>query len=281
MLAAAIWTGAVGAADGAARQRRAAHPQPVCPRAGDMSVLVAHVQDGDTFFTTDRREVDLAGVLGPGSGGERTPRVQADAGRGALQAALEAGPVVLAVSGTPDRYGRIKAQVFVSGTWLQAQLLSQGLVRAAPDLASAPCTPALLAIENRAREARAGHWGDGVFAVRTPDGLWGTTGTFAIIEGRVQTAAVVRSRVYLNFGADWRQDFTATIAPEDKRAFSRPRVDWRALQGKRVRVRGWLESYNGPMISLHAPGQIEFLEGLPKPQRRPRKPRKPRAQPAR
>lgn len=275
IVAAAILVGSVGFADAAARQRRAAHPQPACPRAGVQAVTVAHVQDGDTFIASDRREIDLAGVLATASGSERTTRAQTDAARTALQAAL-AGPVTLAVADTPDRYGRIKAQVFVGETWLQARLLSQGLVRAAPDLAGAPCAFALVAIENRAREARAGHWGDGTFAVRSPEGSVGATGTFQIVEGRVQSAAVVRSRVYLNFGADWRRDFTATIAPEDKRNFHM-RVDWKALQGKRVRVRGWLESYNGPMISLHAPGQIEFLEGVPKPQRRPRKPRKPRA----
>jgi endonuclease YncB( thermonuclease family) len=255
-------------ADAAPRQRRAPPRAEQCPRAGNQPVVVARVADGDTFFTAEGKEIDLAGVLAPGSG-------QTRAERAALEAALT-GPVTFAAHGQPDRYGRAKAQVFAGGEWVQAKLVSAGLVRAAPDLASAPCAPALLAIEKRARESRTGHWGDGAFAVRAPDDLRRVTGTYQIVEGRVQSVAVVRSRVYLNFGADWRSDFTVTVAPEDKRNLRR-RIDWKAVEAKRVRVRGWMEFYNGPLIALHAMGQIEFLDALPKPQRRPRKPRKPRA----
>ena len=266
-------------------------PEATCPREGTKAVTVARIADGDTFFATDGSEIDLAGVMAPGSGGERITPAQSAAARAALQAVLV--PPVTIAAGTPDRYGRLKAQVFANGEWVQARLLTDGVVRAAPDLASAPCAPALLAIEKRAREAEAGHWDDGTFAVRAADSFRGMTGSYQIVEGAVVTAAVVKSRVYLNFGADWRSDFTASIAPEDKAAFRRVRVDWKALSGKHVRVRGWIEFYNGPMIALHAPGEIEFLDEMPKPQRaararkprtsdgdererKPRKPRKPR-----
>jgi micrococcal nuclease len=267
----------VGEADGAARQRRARQQTEQCPRAGTQAVIVARVADGDTLFTREGKEVDLAGVVAHGSGGERANPAQMATAQRSLRDALAKTPVTIAVHGQPDRYGRLKAQVFAGGEWVQAKLLSAGVVRAGPDLISTACMPALLAIEKRAREATAGQWGDGVFAVRTPDELRRVTGTFQIVEGRVQSVAVVRSRVYLNFGANWRSDFTVTIAPEDKRNFRRPRIDWKAVQGKRVRVRGWMEFYNGPLISVYAPGQIEFLDALPKPPRKPRKPRKPRA----
>ena len=32
-----------------------------------------------------------------------------------------------------------------------------------------------------------------------------------------------------------------------------------SLQGKRIRVRGWLKSFNGPMINATHPEQIEVL----------------------
>jgi micrococcal nuclease len=276
-LALAIASPVSDTADGAPRQRRAKPPVEQCPRSGTQAVVVSRVADGDTFFTRDGKEIDTAGVHAHGSGGERANPAQMAAAQRSLADALAKAPITIAAHGQPDRYGRLKAQVFAGGEWVQAKLLSTGVVRAAPDLISTSCMPALLAIEKRAREARAGHWGDGVFAVRTPDDRRRVTGTFQIVEGRVQSVAVVRSRVYLNFGADWRSDFTVTIAPEDKRNFRRPRIDWKAVQGKRVRVRGWMEFYNGPMISVYAPGQIEFLDALPKPPRKPRKPRKPRA----
>ena len=43
--------------------------------------------------------------------------------------------------------------------------------------------------------------------------------SFQLVEGRVRAAAVVRGRGYLNFGPDWREDFTVSIAPRDRRRF--------------------------------------------------------------
>jgi endonuclease YncB( thermonuclease family) len=277
-LAALLGIAAANDADAAQRTRRthAARVQPQCPRQGTVDLALARVVDGDTVFTRDGREIDLSGIRAPGSGGERATPLEMQAAREALEKALGAGGAVSAAfMGEADRYGRRQAQLFAGGEWVQAHLVSRGLARAAPAIAAGPCMPALLAIEKRAREARAGHWGDGTFRVRAPDDLRRVTGTFQIVEGRVQTAAVFRGRVYLNFGADWRTDFTATVSPGDKRGL-RMRVDWKAVAGKRIRVRGWMEFYNGPMIAVYAPGQIEFIDAMPKPPRRARKPRKPR-----
>ena len=32
------------------------------------------------------------------------------------------------------------------------------------------------------------------------------------------------------------------------------------MEGKRIRVRGWLRSYNGPVIDVTHPEQIELLD---------------------
>ena len=40
-------------------------------------------------------------------------------------------------------------------------------------------------------------------------------GRFELVEGEVLNADEVRGRGYLNFGRDWRQDFTASFAPEE------------------------------------------------------------------
>jgi hypothetical protein len=64
----------------------------------------------------------------------------------------------------------------------------------------------------------------------------------------------------LNFGANWRTDFTISLAPKVARLFRREGIEPVAMQGKRIRVRGWLKSFNGPMISATHPEQIEVLE---------------------
>jgi hypothetical protein len=107
--------------------------------------------------------------------------------------------------------------------------------------------------------------------VRTPDTLPRDIGTFQIVEGNVIAADVDGGRAYLNFGRDWRSDFTATIAPDDMKLFGELGIDPRGYAGKHVRVRGWVESMNGPEIQLADPEAIEVLgpANVPVPALRP------------
>jgi len=239
---------------------RAAAKAPECPTSGTRVVSFARAADGGGFITVDGEEVRLSGILAPGAGGEAASATVTAAAREALQAALRDRTVTLAESGTPrDRYGRTVAQVFADGTLVQIALLEAGEVRAAPDLASASCAKALLAAEAKAREGRRGQW-RGAFRVRDPNDIRNRVGSFQIVEGQVVTATVTRGRAFINFGADYRTDFTVTIEPEDMRLFRQARFDVPALAGKRIRVRGWLEFYNGPEITITTPAAIEVLE---------------------
>ena len=217
----------------------------------------AKVSDGGGFVTTEGEEVRLAGVIAPGGGGEANGGTAAEQ---ALRTQLQNKTLTLAAAANPrDRYGRSVAQVFADGVWVQAELLKRGQVRASPDLASAPCAAALLAAENEGRMNRAGHWRSGVFRVRMAEEVRGT-GTFQIVEGMVTTATVNRGRAYINFGADYRSDFTVTVSPDDMKAFRGAKFDVRTLAGKHVRVRGWMEFFNGPEMTISTPAAIEVLE---------------------
>jgi endonuclease YncB( thermonuclease family) len=220
----------------------------------------ARAVDGGGFLTVDGEEVRLSGVLAPGAGGEVTSAAMAAAARDALADVLRDRTVTLAEAGAPrDRYGRTIAQVFADGTWVQAALIDAGEVRAAPDLASSACAKALLAAEAKARDGRRGQW-RGAFRVRNPNDIRNRVGSFQIVEGEVVTASVPRGRAFINFGADYRTDFTVTVEPEDMRTFRQARFDVPALAGKRIRVRGWVEFYNGPEITITSPAAIEVLE---------------------
>ena len=113
--------------------------------------------------------------------------------------------------------------------------------------------------KSKARERRLGQWRGG-FRVQDPDSIRNRVGSFQIVEGGVVTATVTRGRAFINFGADYRTDFTVTIEPEDMRTFRQAKFDVAALAGKRVRVRGWVEFYNGPEITITTPAAIEVLE---------------------
>jgi hypothetical protein len=44
------------------------------------------------------------------------------------------------------------------------------------------------------------------------------------------------------------------------RNFRAADIDLKALEGRQVRVRGWLESYNGPNMPISIPEAIEVIE---------------------
>ncbi len=244
--------------------RKTASRPASCPSAGTQKVSFALAASGDSFFATDGSEIRLAGILAadPDTQGADDASAQS---RNGLRAQLAGKSITLAV-GTPerDRYGRLVAQVFANGAWVQGPLLKAGLVRADPDIVSADCASMTLAAEEEARRARAGRWGDGAFTVTTSDALVAAAkrkaGSFQIVEGTILTASVIKGRAYFNFGADRRTDFSVTISPEDMKNFRRAKFDVKALAGRRVRVRGWVELYNGPELEIATPAAVERLD---------------------
>jgi endonuclease YncB( thermonuclease family) len=178
--------------------RAAAAKAPQCPSAGTRSVIFAKALDGSSFVTPDGMEIRLAGVLSPGEGGEILSAAQADTARATLAALLRSGSVTLAGDqAPPDRYGRVRSQVFAGGASVQTALLRAGEVRVAPDRASSLCAQEFIAAEGEARAQNSGHWRDGLFALRTPEQLDNRTGTFQIVEGTVTTATLYKGRAYM------------------------------------------------------------------------------------
>ena len=66
--------------------------------------------------------------------------------------------------------------------------------------------------------------------------------------------------MYLNFGNDWKTDFTVTLGPMARRLFKKAGIEPLSLEGKRIRARGWLKKRNGPMIEASHPEQIEVIK---------------------
>ncbi len=225
---------------------------------------VAEVIDGDTVLLADGREVRLVGIQAPKLPlGRRNFRKWplADRAKSAL-AALTAGRDVSLYYGGQrvDRHSRLLAHLVLDdGRWVQRVLLSQGLARVYSFADNRALVAEMLAAERAAREARVGIWRHPFYAVRSSADVARDIGTFQLVEGRVVDAARVRGTTYLNFGADWRSDFTVVVAGADRAAFEDAGFDLLALKGRIVRVRGWLDRRNGPMIAATHPEQIEVL----------------------
>jgi endonuclease YncB( thermonuclease family) len=239
-------------------------PLPAALDDGGTATVVV-VIEGDTVVTAAGGEIRLVGIQAPKLPLGRPdfePWPLADEAKALLGELTLGQEVRLGYGGLRmDRHGRALAHLFLDdGTWVQGEMLARGLARVYSFADNRALIPDMLTREGAARGDRLGVWSHPYYAVMAADDAAAHIDSFALVEGRVHAVDVVRGRAYLNFAEDWRRDFTITIAPRDLRLFARDGVAVESYEGRRVRVRGWLESYNGPMIEATHPEQIEILE---------------------
>jgi endonuclease YncB( thermonuclease family) len=224
----------------------------------------AAILDGRNIRLTDGRAIKLAGIDIPHEPGSRA----AQASKQALENLLLGKDILLAApSGDTDRYGRTLAFVFVNGseTPVQYNLLSLGHARVSAQLQdnarSLACLSALFAQERKAREARIGLWGDPGYAVRAAgDGpaIRPLRGRFSVAEGRVVSVRDSGGTIYVNFGRRWSEALTVTILKRHERSFAAAGIEPKTLEGRLVRVRGYVDVRSGPVIEATRPEQIEI-----------------------
>ncbi|MCB1555808.1 MAG: thermonuclease family protein [Alphaproteobacteria bacterium] len=144
--------------------------------------------------------------------------------------------------------------------WINGTLLEMGFARLFPGPRNPEMATAMIDRENHARLSKQGLWADSAYRLLTPDTAAERMDDWGIVEGTVFSIATVKNTVYLNFGPDWRTDFTIVVESAIRKAFGKQGIDLFTLQGKTLRVHGWLERYNGPAIKLSDPAWLEILE---------------------
>lgn len=173
---------------------------------------------------------------------------------------------ILAPNEAPTtRHGALLGHVILEdGGWLQETLIQGGEAMVMPVFEEdATRLDFLKGIEDEARRARKGLWG--ARPVVCAAFAKGAFDSFSLVQGRVLDAANVRGTIYLNFGVEWREDFTIKI----KRAVFNALPE--ALQAELTRLtamekpdsvveaRGWVFFSGGPMIEVKVPAQFEIL----------------------
>ena len=174
-----------------------------------------------------------------------------------------------------DRWGHFPARLFAAaGTEPSAPLVAvgaaaieAGLARYRPDPAALACRAVYLAAETAARAAGMGLWAN-------PD-LWPVDADrpeaaavlmsrrgLTLVEGVIRSTGAGPHATYLNFGHRRAGDFAVVIS----RGFSYNQpvsgFDPEKLIGRRVRVRGLVDSGRGPRIEIAGPEDIEIVESL-------------------
>ena len=229
---------------------------------------VARVQtvvDGDTVTLDDGRLVRLVGIQAPklplGRSGFKAWPLALES-KALLETLILGQEVHLRLGTTAqDRHGRVLAHVvrIADGVWLQGQMLATGLARVYTFPDNRLLAREMLALERQARADQIGLWVLPYYALRNADTVRFDKGTFQVVQDRVVDVAHVKKRIYMNFGPDWRSDFTVQINARLKKKFSDAGVDLLALKGRVVRVRGWIKDKNGPLIELDHPERLEII----------------------
>ena len=213
---------------------------------------IASVHADGTLQLDDGSVVRLAGIkLGP-------------KGHSALAALC--GDRNLLVEGTaPERHSGQWAQVYAldqSGkkTWVQKALIESGQAFVLPMTEAEDFLEPLLLAEKSARASKIGLWRDPAYVDWPADQASDRIGAYAFVVGTVTDVTRHKDKTYLNFGDDWRTDFSVVLSPRVARDLKRAALDAESLHGKKLRIRGMVERSFGPMIAPQHAEQIELLE---------------------
>lgn len=233
--------------------------------------IVASVVDGDTLVLESGLEVRLVGIQAPKLPLGRPDFVawpRAEEAKAALERMALGQAVQLRYGGTRrDRYGRALAHIEIvpedgEPVWLQREMVAQGLARVYSFADNRQCVGALMNVERDARDSGLGLWPDPYYAIRPATDLALATrhDVYDLVEGRVVSVGERGPIAYLDFGRDWSTDFTAVLTAEAIAGLAESGAAVETLKGQRVRLRGWIESHDGPSMRVTHPEQLELLD---------------------
>ncbi len=216
---------------------------------------VERINDGAGLVVEDHMVIKLAGLIIPKKYEEQAIKYLEEECLG-NEIDLAYGRIDM------SRFGEVVAYVNAEdGELIQGKLLKKGYAAAYPDIGS-KFSDRLFKAESVAIKAGLGMWSEGEKQIVTPEqaqvGIRDHLNNFTVVEGRVLSVTDTKKRVYINFGEDWRTDFTAAVRKPDLKDFKN--IDLTSLKGKNVRLRGWVESRNGPMIRMISSEQIKIVE---------------------
>jgi endonuclease YncB( thermonuclease family) len=234
----------------------ASAPATACIPRNAITASIKSVSDGRTLTLADGREV-------------RLPAIEVeDAAQAALSKLTIGRELILSPLAPPtDRYSRLNMRAFIAidgrQQSIEAGLVALGLAFASPRADDGACMTLLLQTERSARTNKLGIWSEDArkkMRAENPAALTAVQGKFAAVEGKVISVRESGGTIYLNFGRRWSEDFTVTILKRNERKFADAGVEPKRLEGRAVRVRGFIEERGGPWIEAAIPQQIEIAE---------------------
>lgn len=158
-----------------------------------------------------------------------------------------------------DRYGRLLGYCFVEGVFVNAKLIEQGYAVIYTFPPNVKYSDLFYQLQVQARESQKGLWAGYEVIDHTQANQY--LNQVATVSGLVAKAYKSKKCIFLNFGNNWKTDFTVVIFPSSYDYFHQKGIDPLTFYtGKLVQVSGRVREYNGPEIIVNTPYEIEILE---------------------
>lgn len=235
-------------------QEAATRPEQLSPGPEG---TVLKILDGDTLVLNQHINVRLTGLNAPEiAHQDRAAEPFGPESRQLLEKLAKGQKVRLYYGGTrKDRYGRALAHIVRDdGLWLQEAMLKAGGARVYTFADNYALAAPMLAAEATARTSRKGVWALPDYQIQAARDDLAPLERFHIVRGTVRDVVPHRQWTFINFGDNWKTDFTATISGKDRKAFDKNRLN--QLVGQEIELRGWVNYHNGPSMTLSHPAQI-------------------------
>lgn len=158
-----------------------------------------------------------------------------------------------------DKYGRILGYVFIDGKLVNEELLKQGYAVLYTRPPNIRYSQRFITAQKYARENKKGLWGD--YETIDSDSAFKYVGQIRSVQGTVRSTYRSEKCIFLNFGANWKTDFTAVIFSSSLPSFKAKGIDPAVFyKNKKVEVTGRIREYNGPEIIVNIPEEIIVLD---------------------
>lgn len=181
-----------------------------------------------------------------------------------LSTILEGSFVYVHLPSRKSRWGEIHAVItFETGESLSSFLVKEGKAFVDNGEFHNLCEKKLLKDESNARKQKKGLWKDPQsYLLKAWDykNLLQRQGQFMLVEGKIHKVNRHKGSIYLNFGRSWKHNVTLILSLHDFKKEPSKINQLFQLEGKRIRVRGIIDSWYGPTLHLYSLDVLEVLE---------------------
>lgn len=233
-------------------------------------IKVSKVIDGDTIILANGKHLRLIGIDTP----EVRKYVSGKFEYSPQPFSLEAKEFVNNLIGgknirvefdvdRKDKYNRLLGYCFLhdrgKDIFVNERLLKEGLAVLYTYPPNIKYVDKFISAQKYARLSKKGIWGS--YSPVSPDRAGSFIGQIRTVRGRVLSSYKSERVLLLNFGADYKTDFTAAIFKDSWPYFLDKGIDpEKSYKGRVVEVTGRVREYNGPEIIVNYPAEIRVIK---------------------